>query len=56
MECGSKRKGGAGCMHADTEEGKEKRLKVDEEVSTLSVILVTHLGSMDVVGQPRRDQ
>ena len=53
MECGSKRKGGAGYMHADTEKGREKRLKVDEEVSTLNVILATHLGSVEVAGQPR---
>ena len=53
MEYGSKEKRGAGCMHIDIEEGREKRLKVDEEVSTLNVILATHLGSVEVAGQPR---
>ena len=55
MESGSKRKGGAGCMHVDTEEGREKRLKVDEVASTLSVTLATHLESEKVAGQPRRE-
>ena len=53
MEYGSKKKRGAGYMHIDIEEGREKRLKVDEEVSTLNVILATHLGSVEVAGQPR---
>ena len=56
MEYGSKEKRGAGCMHIDIEEGSEKRLKVDEEVSTLNVILATHLGSVEVAGQPCQDQ
>ena len=56
MEYGSKKKRGAGYMHIDIEEGREKRLKVDEEVSTLNVILATHLGSVEVAGQPRQDQ
>ena len=55
MESGSKRKGGAGCMHVDTEEGREKRLKVDEVASTLSVTLATHLELAKVVGQPCRE-
>lgn len=56
VESGSKRKGGAGCMHADIKEGREKRLNVDEEVSTLSVILATQLGLAEVAGQSRQDQ
>ena len=56
MEYGSKKKRGASCMHIDIEEGSEKRLIVDEEVSTLNVILATHLGSVEVAGQPRQDQ
>ena len=55
MENGSKRKGGAGCMHVDTEEGRGKRLKVDKVASTLSVTLATHLESVKVAGQPRRE-
>ena len=43
-------------MHADIEEGKEKRLKVGEVVSTLSVTLATHLGSAEVARQPHREQ
>ena len=52
MERGSKRKGGASFMHVDTEEGREKHLKVDEVASTLSVTLATHLELAKVAGQP----
>ena len=55
MESGPKRKRGAGCMHVDTEEGREKRLKVDEVASTLSVTLAMHLELAKVAGQPCRE-
>lgn len=56
MECGSKRKGDVGLMFTDTEEGKEKHLKVDGEVNSLSVILALHSGSAEVARQPYREQ
>lgn len=56
VECGTKRKGRVGFLLADTEEGKEKRLKGDEEVCSPSVTLTSYLGLAEVVGQPRWDQ
>ena len=49
-------RGGASCMPIEIEEGKEKRMKLDEEAKTVNVILATQLGSVEVARQPRRVQ
>lgn len=40
----------------DFSPSNEKKLKVDEETKKLSVLFATHLGSVEVVEQPRRVQ
>ena len=55
VESGSKRKGGAGYLHVDIEEGGEKRLKIDEVSSHLSVSMALNSTSAEVAEQPRRE-
>lgn len=40
----------------DFSPSNEKKLKVDDETKKLSVLFATHLGSVEVVEQPRRVQ
>lgn len=56
VESGSKRKNNVESMAESNEGEREKKLKVDEEARSLSILFATHLGAAEVAKQPRQDQ
>lgn len=56
MGAGPKHKTCENLAHREVDSAREKKLKVEKETKTLSMLFAAHLGSVEVDKQPRREQ